>query len=296
MFLTRAMFSFTEFFKRFKKPRIYALVGESGTGKSYRAQLLAQEYHIKLIIDDGLLIEGDKILAGKSAKLAEHFLGSLRIALFDNKEHRDQVAKVLHDNKNKKVLVIGTSVKMVNKIAARLQIPQPEKIIYIEDIAKKEDIDAAKRSRRLEGKHVIPVSSFEIKKNYPQIFHDKITLMLKRKNKNTGRNIEPIEKSLVRPFYSKIEAVKISEDALKELLIKTVKEYNPEIVLEKIKIENIAEKKSYALDLLIDIPFDAQLSKKIDELKTFITNKIEKYAAVSVENITVVVDKIIASK
>lgn len=282
------------FFKRIQGPRIFALVGESGTGKSFRAQLLAQEYGINLIIDDGLLIEGDRILAGKSAKLAEHFLGSLRIALFDNKEHRDEVAKVLHKNKNKKVLVIGTSVKMVNKIAARLQIPQPEKIVYIEDIAKKEEIDAAKRSRRIEGKHVIPVSSFEIKKNYPNIFHDKITLMLKRNN--TTEQAEPIEKSLVRPQYSKIEAVEISEDALKEMVVKTIHEYNPEIILKKIKVKSIAEKKSYTLDILIDIPFDAQLSKKINELKSYVVGKIEKYAAVSIENIIVIVDKIIVAK
>ena len=78
------MFSFKKFFEKIKTPHVYALVGESGTGKSYRAQLLAQEYKIKLIIDDGLLIEGDRILAGKSAKLAQTILGSLRIALFDN--------------------------------------------------------------------------------------------------------------------------------------------------------------------------------------------------------------------
>lgn len=282
-----------KFFKRLQGPRIYALVGSSGTGKSYRAQLLAQEYKINLIIDDGLLIEKDRILAGKSAKLAEHFLGSLRIALFDNKEHRDEVAKVLHKNKNKKVLVIGTSVKMVNKIAARLQIPQPEKIIFIDDIAKKDEIEAAKRSRLIEGKHVIPVSSFEIQKKYPQIFHDKITLILKRKS-NVTEQTEPVEKSLVRPQYSKIEAVKISKEALKELVFKTLSEYNPKIVVKKIKVESLIEKTSYRLDLLIDIPFDPQLSQKTNELKNFVVEKIEKYAGVSIESLTVVIDKIIA--
>jgi len=46
----------------------YALVGSSGTGKSFRAKLVAQKYGIDLIIDDGLLIRGDQILAGRSAK------------------------------------------------------------------------------------------------------------------------------------------------------------------------------------------------------------------------------------
>ena len=48
--------------------RVFALVGESGTGKSFRAKLVAQKYGIDMIIDDGLLINGDAIIAGKSAK------------------------------------------------------------------------------------------------------------------------------------------------------------------------------------------------------------------------------------
>ena len=272
---------------------MYALVGESGTGKSYRAQLLAQEYKIKLIIDDGLLIEGDRILAGKSAKLAQTILGSLRIALFDNKEHRDELAKVLQKNKNKKVLILGTSVKMVNKIAIRLQIPQPEKIIYIQDIARIEDIEAAKRSRMIEGKHVIPVSSFEVKKNYPQIFHDRITLMLKRKSKNRAEQVNPIEKSLVRPLYTKIEAVQISDEALKEFASKSIYEFNSEIIVNNIGIIHAEETKSYVLEVAIDIPFDAQVSNRIESLKKFVIERIEKYAAVSIANINVVIDKII---
>ena len=48
--------------------KIVALVGQSGTGKSYKALHLAHEKEIEYIIDDGLLIKGNKILAGKSAK------------------------------------------------------------------------------------------------------------------------------------------------------------------------------------------------------------------------------------
>ena len=46
--------------------KVYALVGRSGTGKSFRAQLVADKYHIPLIVDDGLLIKDDKILAGRA--------------------------------------------------------------------------------------------------------------------------------------------------------------------------------------------------------------------------------------
>ncbi len=47
---------------------VYALVGKAGTGKSYRAMDVAHERDIDLVIDDGVLINGARKLAGKSAK------------------------------------------------------------------------------------------------------------------------------------------------------------------------------------------------------------------------------------
>ena len=52
------------------KIKTYAFVGPSGTGKSYRAQLVANEKGISYIIDDGLLIKDNQVIAGVSAKKA----------------------------------------------------------------------------------------------------------------------------------------------------------------------------------------------------------------------------------
>ena len=51
-----------------KDIKVYAFVGPSGTGKSYRAQMVAGEYDIKYIIDDGILVRNNDIVAGTSAK------------------------------------------------------------------------------------------------------------------------------------------------------------------------------------------------------------------------------------
>ena len=88
---------------KIKGVSVYALVGESGTGKSFRAQLLAEKYGIKLIIDDGLLIYNDKIIAGQSAKREKTFLAAVKVALFDDKKHRDGVAKALQSHSFKKI-------------------------------------------------------------------------------------------------------------------------------------------------------------------------------------------------
>ena len=52
------------------KIKVYAFVGPSGTGKSYRAQMVASENGIHYIIDDGLLIKDNEVIAGVSAKKA----------------------------------------------------------------------------------------------------------------------------------------------------------------------------------------------------------------------------------
>ena len=100
------MKSFSDLYWFFKGVKVYALVGESGTGKSFRAQLLAQKYGIELLIDDGLLIRDDKIVAGHSAKREKTFLAAVRVALFDDKIHRDAVAKALQTQPFKKILLV----------------------------------------------------------------------------------------------------------------------------------------------------------------------------------------------
>ena len=142
-----------------RNPRVktFALVGRSGTGKSFRAQLVADKYHIPLIIDDGLLIRNDKIIAGKSAKQESNFLTAVKRALFQETDHYNEVMNALQTERFRKILIIGTSEKMAAKIALRLNLPEPSQIIRIEDIATKDEIDTAMRIRYSEGKHVIPV-------------------------------------------------------------------------------------------------------------------------------------------
>ena len=64
------------------KIRVYAFVGPSGTGKSYRAQMVAGEYDIHYIIDDGLFIKDNEVIAGNSAKKAPTKIETVKHALF----------------------------------------------------------------------------------------------------------------------------------------------------------------------------------------------------------------------
>lgn len=61
---------------------VYALVGSSGTGKSFKALEFAYENDIEYIIDDGILIYKNKVLAGISAKQANTTIEAVKRAIF----------------------------------------------------------------------------------------------------------------------------------------------------------------------------------------------------------------------
>ena len=268
---------FDRFFRWVKRPQIYALVGGNGTGKSFRARLVAQKYGIDLIIDDGLVIRGDKILAGHSAKREKTFLAAVKTAVFDDKQHRDEAAKVLHQLSRKKVLILGTSDKMVNKI---------------EDIATREEIETAIRSRRVEGKHVIPVPSVEVKRNYPQIFYDKIRLLFRNANIGHLKEEETLfEKSVVRPEFSKVYPAQVSDDALKEMVIQYAAQYDSAVNIKKITVQT--EDNGYRVIMMVDMPAGPDLAGRILALKDFIIKNIERYSGIFIEDLNIVLNQMI---
>ena len=282
---------FRNLFFYLRRIKTYALIGESGTGKSFRAVLVAQKYGIDFIIDDGLLIKDNRILAGRSAKKEKTYMAAIKAALFDDKECRSEIIKRLAEEKFRKILILGTSEKMVTKIAGRLELPAPERIIHIEDIASQEEIEKAIRTRKIEGKHVIPVPSIEIKHNYPQIFYNAIRIFKRRRLPETLGNAPQLhEKSVVRPEYSKRGKVIISESALSQMVIHCVDEFNEQIFIKKISVKD--DKSGYRLVITIDVPFGLQLGGDMHGLQQYIIDNIERYTGILIEEVNIIIDKI----
>ena len=146
--------------------KVYAFVGPSGTGKSYRAQMVANENNISYIIDDGLLIRGNDVIAGESAKKAPTKIETVKKAIFIDEKEKQEMRKAIKKYKPDSILILGTSDGMILKIAENLGLTKPEKTIYINDVATEEEMEKARRIRVTEGKHVIPVPTFEIRKDF----------------------------------------------------------------------------------------------------------------------------------
>jgi len=181
-------------------------VGRSGTGKSYKARAIAQRHGIELIIDDGLIIRHGTIIAGRSAKREKGIISAVRTAVFANPDQLADARRVLAAERVRRILVIGTSVKMVRRIVESLGLPAPSRIIPIEQAASREEIARALRVRAAQGKHIIPVPSVEIKRSSPPTFFGSMKELITGRRRGLRRRPQAtnlVEKTVVRPPYSR---------------------------------------------------------------------------------------------
>jgi uncharacterized alkaline shock family protein YloU len=269
--------------------KVFALVGKSGTGKSFRAKLIADKNGIELIIDDGLLIGDHKILAGKSAKKEKAYMTAVKTALFHEKDHRHEVMSAMKKEKFKRILIIGTSEGMVKKIADKLELPSPHQIIQIEEIATEEEIEVAIQSRKMHGKHVIPVPAIEVKKTHPLFQSDTLRLFIKKNIPFISKD-KIFEKSVVRPEFSRKGRVTISESALTQMILHCINEFTPGVSLTKMTVRN--DVNGYKIDLTVSVTFGSQLSGKIQELQRYIVDSLEKYTGILIEELNIVIDSV----
>ncbi len=191
---------------------VYALVGPSGTGKSYRAVMLAARFGCEIIIDDGLIIKGNKIIAGMSAKKQPTRIGAIKTALFTDPEHRETAGEAIAEQAPQKILILGTSKGMTNKIAAGLGLPGIKEYINIAQIASAKEIRKARIMRTQHSKHVIPAPIIEVKKGFPESIIHPLQVFMRRHGQKDRRSWS--EQSVVRPTFTLYGKFSISQGAL----------------------------------------------------------------------------------
>ena len=269
------------------KMKTYAFVGPSGTGKSYRAQLVANERGINYIIDDGLLISGNEILAGISAKKAPTKIETVRNALFQDEERKKEIQDVIKKKKPESILILGTSDDMVKKIAENLGFEPISETIYITDVATEEEMAMARDIRVHQGKHVIPVPTFALKKDFSGYLLDPLQIF---KSKGKGKEPYISEKSIIRPTFSYMGNFKISDTVFKQIM---------DCVVEKDecvhKIHRAIIKKHEELNdgiyiyIEVIINYGYNVNEAMQNLRKNIIKEIEKMTAMNVLNMEIVV-------
>ena len=194
---------------------VIALVGPSGTGKSHRALWVAQKNGADAIIDDGILIKDGKVIGGHSAKKEKNRIMAVRRAIFVLPGHASEVRHAIAASQPRRILLLGTSENMVQKIAKALKIGSVSKIIRIEDIASKKDMEIAQYHRLRRGEHIIPVPTIELKPHFSGYLIDPIKSFFKTSSSKRRRLGE---RSIVRPVFSYYGKLVIDDSVIKSIV------------------------------------------------------------------------------
>ena len=261
--------------------KIYAFVGSSGTGKSYRAQWIARENELECIIDDGLLIKENKILAGKSAKKEASKIASVKCAIFNDRFHAESVIEAIKKEEPKGILILGTSDEMVNKIVEKLKLPKIEKIIRIEDVASEKESEKARYLRRELGKHVIPVPVVEIKKQFSGYFLNPLKIFRRKGNNENA----PSEKTIVRPAFSYMGEYTISENVINALVYNVGKEVEGIRRITKVRNKNSTD--GVIIDVEVMCVYGVNLMNAMSSLAERIKIEIDRMTALNIEKLNI---------
>jgi len=262
--------------------KTYAFVGPSGTGKSYRAQMVAVERNIKFIIDDGLLINENEVVAGVSAKKAPTKIETVKKALFNNKEEAEEIKKAFRKYKPESILILGTSDNMITKIRENLGLPELTETIYIQDVATELEMQEARRIRQTEGKHVIPVPTFEIKKDFSGYILDPLQIF-----KTKGKNSKPYisEKSIIRPTFSYLGNYKISDTVFRQIVEKLADDTDAIHKINKVRVETAEDGVYIYLEVII--VFGYNVFNSLKEFKLKCKREIENLTAMNLGRIDI---------
>ena len=270
---------------------IYGLVGPSGTGKSYHASWVANSKGISCIIDDGLLIKGTRILAGISAKKENTKLAAIRRAIFMEPEHAEQVINAIRKENPSSILILGTSISMIEKIVQRLQLPPVKEIIRIEDIASQREIRLAQRQRTEQGKHIIPVPTFEVRKDFSGFFIDPLRIF---RVLGREKRIITMEKTVVRPTYSYFGKFFIADSAIESIAI-----YCAQNVTGVYKVYNChtySREDGITVEMDITVVYGYQIHKILEEIQRVVADEIAYATSLNILAVNVTAKKIVIIK
>ncbi len=269
--------------------KVIAFVGPSGTGKSYRSVMVSQNHGADAIIDDGLLISHGKVIAGTSAKKEDTKIASVKHALFMRSYQVGDIRRALKRYNIQCLMILGTSDEMAQKIARNLGVGEIEEYIRIEDVATKEEMNMALRMRRVEGKHVIPVPTFEIKKEFSGYFLHPLRRF--QKNLDTEVTSGAADKSIVRPTFSYLGDYIISDNVINEIAIhEAMKIKNLE------KVQNINLRKTghgVHIDMTVTVTYGCDIFDVCRQVQTAVRENVEKYTSVNARRVNVLVKNLV---
>ena len=261
---------------------VIAFVGPSGSGKSHRAIGIAHQYNCDAIIDDGLLIQGTKILGGTSAKSEQNRVQAVKRAIFYEDSHASEVREAPARSSIRRILIIATSDRMINKITARLVLPDPLKTVYITDIATKQEIEKAHESRLRYGKHIVPVPTVELKQHFGGFFAN-LPYNIFSKNKNERRE----SRSIVRPAFSYYGTILISDYVIEDIVNIIVKRMIGVARIHYIHVRRRTDNKGLSVHVEVNLYYGVKVFEVARLLQKKIKTRTESMTGMQVQRVNI---------
>ena len=265
-----------------------------GTGKSYRAQKIAYDNNIETIIDDGLLIKGSRVIEGVSAKTAKTKVQTVKAALFSTEKEQERIRNSIKKERVKSILILGTSDEMVKRIQENLKLPKIEKTIYIQDVSTKEEMEEAVRIRRTEGKHIVPVPTFEIKKDFSGILLDPFQILTRgrKKNKKNKKENAGVERSVIRPVFSYFGKYTIKDKVFKDIIRLVCDRIKGITEISTIRIDKAQNSNDIEISMNMEIAYGYNISEMAEEMKIQSKKELEYMTSVNISMVNVKIVKI----
>ncbi|MGB9886708.1 MAG: Asp23/Gls24 family envelope stress response protein [Moorellales bacterium] len=272
--------------------RVLALVGPSGSGKSHHAQLVAHEYGAEAIIDDGLLIAGSSIVGGTSAKRQPTRVGAIRTALFSDPQHAGSVKAKIRELAPSALLILATSGEMARRIARNLDLPEPEQVLDIFEVASPEAIARAKRARQF-GRHVIPAPTVEVKPRLSGTVIEPIRAILRRPA-SAPQETTPVlwvDQSVVRPTFTYLGRFYVANEALVAIATHSAALLGHR--LEKVEVVNRPE--GVIINAELELPYGIRLPEAARRTQQQIVRVVEHMTALNVLEVNLTVRRLVFS-
>jgi uncharacterized alkaline shock family protein YloU len=269
--------------------RVSALVGPSGTGKSFRARLLAEKHGAAIIVDDGLVVCGDTILAGHWAKKERTLLAATRRALFDAPDHAREAREALRRSRFRKVLIVATSRRMASRIASALDLPRPTTVLRVEEIAGSAGVHAARGRRQRTGGHAAPFPLVTIRRSLFSAIAEGIRSLVRladHPRERAGRAVRRVTGAGGRTAGG----VAVSEQAVRQMVMHCVAEHDRRLTVEKVGIRK--DGGMYSLEVGIGMPFGRSAAGSLHRLQHYILHSLESHAGLIVREVHLVVQSV----
>ncbi len=195
-------------------------------------------------------------------------------------EHCREVRNKIQEVNPPGILILGTSQEMVHKIRERLGLPEPVKMISIEEITTESQRETAKKQRKELGKHVIPAPTFQIKRQFSGYFLDPLRIFRSRGGKTTYA-----EKTVVRPTYSYLGDYDLSDKVITDIAT-YIGERIPGVEnVIRVSVESSDE--GVRIIILVIMKYGAMIVNVAKELQRKVSEQVEAMTAFNIISVDI---------